>query len=222
VGEDKGGEPRVRVFSGADGSLLADFLAFDAGFHGGVRVAAAAVNHSGAADVVVASGPGGPPVVEVFEGKDLVRGITKPVLSFDAFGPRFRGGVYVATGDVHGDGTPKIIAGEGAGSQPRVSVFDGNSGAQLQTFLAFDRGFHGGVRVAAADVNGDGRSDIIAAEGPNGTPRVRGFDGQSLERVDEFFADSRHVHSGVFVAGGGRWGIFRPSLSSPAARKGRR
>ena len=212
VGEDQGGEPRVRVFSGKDGSLVADFVPFDAAFKGGVRVAAADVNHNGAADVVAAAGPGSSPLVEVFEGKDLVQGITTPTLSFPAFDASFKGGLYVATGDMHGDGIPKIITGEGSGGEPRVSIFDGISGSQLQTFLAFDSSFQGGVRVAAADVNGDGRSDIVAAEGPGDQPLVRGFDGLSLMQDDHFLAFPSNFSGGVFVGGGGHWGIFNPRV----------
>jgi hypothetical protein len=112
----------------------------------------------------------------------------------------------VAAGDIHGDHVPKIITGAGPGSEARVSVFEGGTGNRLQTFLAFPEDVDGGVRVAAADVNGDGRSDIVAAEGPGGIPRVRAFDGLSLERLDQFFAYQPSFHGGVFVAGGGRWG----------------
>jgi uncharacterized repeat protein (TIGR01451 family) len=213
VAEDAGGQPRVRVFSGKDGSLLDDFLAFDAAFKGGVRVAAGDVNHDGHADVVAAAGPGGAPQVEVFEGSDLAQGVTTPRLTFDAYDPGFTGGVYVATGDVHGDGIRKILTGAGPGGEPRVNVFDGITGSRLQTFLAFPPGFTVGVRVAAADVNGDGRPDIVAAEGPGGLPRVRGFDGLSLASIAEFFAFDANFRGGVFVAGGGKWGILNPAPS---------
>jgi uncharacterized repeat protein (TIGR01451 family) len=211
VAEDTGGQPRVRVFSGKDGSLLDDFLAFTPDFTGGVRVAAGDVNHDGHADIVAAAGPGGAPRVEVFEGSDLAQGVAIPRLSFDAYEPGFTGGVYVATGDVHGDGIRKILTGEGPGGQPRVSVFDGITGAQLQTFLAFQPGFHGGVRVAAADVNGDGRPDIIAAEGPGGLPLVRGFDGLSLQEIYQLRAFDSDFRGGVFVGGGGLWPVLHPA-----------
>jgi hypothetical protein len=206
VGEDAGGEPRVRVFSGQTGQLLDDFLAFDPSFHGGVRVAASDLNHDGKADVIVGLGSGGPPLVQVFEGAELSKGLVNPVLSFDAFDPGFAGGVYVAAGDIHADGFPKIIVGEGPGGQSLVSVFDGITGQQLESFRAFQPGLRGGVRVAAADVNSDGRSDIVTAEGPGGLPRVRGWDGFSLKQIDEFFAFDPNFRDGVFVAGGGRWG----------------
>jgi hypothetical protein len=136
------------------------------------------------------------------------------VAAFEAFDPSFAGGVYVTTGLIHGQGKPPaaIIVGEGAGGEPRVSVFDG-TGTQVQSFLAFDRGFKGGVRVAAADVNGDGRSDIIAAEGTGhgSKPEVRAFDGVSLQQIDSFLAFPANDRDGLLVAGGGKWGLFNPA-----------
>jgi hypothetical protein len=224
VGQDAGGQGWVKVFSGADGSLLAQFRPFGPAFAGGVRLAAGPVGSNGHVDVVAGEGPGGPPLVRVFDGPDLLAGLSTPVASFDAFDPGFTGGVYVATGLIHGQGQPPaaIIVGEGAGGEPRVSVFDG-TGTPLQSFLAFDRGFKGGVRVAAADVNGDGRSDIIAAEGPGpgSLPEVRGFDGVSLKRIDQFFAFPANFRDGLYVAGGGRWGLFNPAATEPGSHGGR-
>ncbi len=214
--EDQGGQPRVEVFSGQDGSQLANFLAFDSSFAGGVRLASADLNHDGHADIVAAAGPGGAPQVHVYEGAQVVQGNTTPELSFDAYDSSFTGGVYVATGLVHGGTTPLVLTGEGAGGQPRVNVFDasGSTATLLQSFLAFDPGFQGGVRVAAADVNGDGRSDIVVAEGPGGLSEVRGYDGESLARVYSAFPFPANFHGGLFVAAAGRWGNFH-AISQP-------
>jgi FG-GAP-like repeat len=216
VGEGAGGQGWVKIYSGQNGSLLAQFQPFGA-FTGGVRLAAGPVTSNGDVDVVTAAGPGGPPKVEVFDGPNLVQGNYTPVASFNAFNASFTGGVYVATGLIHDEGKPpaEIIVGEGAGGEPRVSVFDG-TGAQLQSFLAFEPGFKGGVRVAAADVTGDGRSDIITAEGPGpgSLPEVRAFDGVSLQQIDDFFAFPANLRTGLFVAGGGKWGIFNPSATN--------
>ena len=64
----------------------------------------------------------------------------------------------------------------------------------------FDAGFAGGVRVAAADVNGDGRADIIAGAGPGGAPHVRVFSGLDLSPLSSFFAFEPEFTGGVFVA----------------------
>src|SRR5262249_9206858 len=150
----------------------------------------------------------------VFDGPSLVQGVSTPAASFDAFDPSFTGGVYVATGLIHNQGRPPaaIIVGEGAGGEPRVSVFDG-TGTQVQSFLAFDRGFKGGGRGAAADVDGDGVSDIVAVEGPGdgSKPEVRGFNGQTLQQIDRFFAFPANDRNGLFVAGGGKWGVLHPA-----------
>jgi hypothetical protein len=214
VGQGGGGQGLVNIYSGKTGALLTQFQPYgDTSV--GVRVAAGPVvtTSSGAihVGVVTGEGSGGPPLVDVFDGPSLVHGNDTPVASFDAFAPSFTGGVYVATGLISGQGKPpaEIIAGEGAGGEPRVSVFSG-SGTQAGSFLAFDPGFHGGVRVAAADVTGSGRSDIIAAQGPGpgSLPQVRAFDGVSLQQIDQFFAFPANQRNGMFVAGGGRWGLF--------------
>ena len=61
TGAGAGGEPRVRVFSGVDGAMLSDFLAFDPGFAGGVHVATGDVDGDGRADIITVGGPGGGP-----------------------------------------------------------------------------------------------------------------------------------------------------------------
>jgi hypothetical protein len=216
VSQDVGGQGWVKVFSGKTGALLAQFQPYGP-YLGGVRLAAGPVTSNGHVDVVTGAGPGGPPLVEIVDGPNLVQGVSTPEATFDAFDPSFTGGVYVATGLIHDQGHPPaaIIVGEGIGGHPRVSIFDG-TGTLVQTFLAFDPGFKGGVRVAAADVNGDGRSDIIAAEGPGAgsRPLVRGFDGVSLQPIESFLAFPKHVRDGLFVAGGGRWGLFQPASNT--------
>ncbi len=64
----------------------------------------------------------------------------------------------MAAGDVNGDGRADIVTGAGPGGGPHVRVFSGVDLAVLASFFAYDPGFHGGVSVAAGDINGDGRT----------------------------------------------------------------
>src|SRR5262249_42884069 len=159
---------------------LRSFFAYNSAFSGGVRVASGDVNLDGFTEIITGAGPGGGPHVKVFSDLVLVQ-------SFLAYNPTFSGGVFVAGGDVSGDGVPDIITGAGAGGGPNVRVFSGINAAQLQDFLVFGAGFSGGISVATADVNADGRLDIIAAAGPGGGTRVKVFDGISLGVLDSFF-----------------------------------
>src|SRR3712207_8452387 len=47
---------------------------------------------------------------------------------------------------------------------------DAASGAPINTFLVYDAGFTGGVRVAGGDVDNDGVHDVVAPAGAGGGP----------------------------------------------------
>ena len=187
----------VKVFDGKTLAEIHSFLAFD-GFTGGVRVAAGDINGDGKADIIAGAGPGAGPHVKVFSGDNLA-----VLASFFAFSPGFSGGVYVAAGDVNGDKRADIVTGAGSGAPGgHVKVFDGQTLAEIRSLLAFDTGFTGGVRVAAGDVNGDGKADIIAGAGPGGLPHVRAFHGTTVAELRDFIALPPNFTGGVFVAGG--------------------
>jgi hypothetical protein len=127
-----------------------------------------------------------------------------------AFSPTFTGGIFVASGDVNGDGFADMIAGMDQGGAPQVSIFSGLDGSLLRSFLAFGPSFAGGVRVAAGDVNGDGRADVIVGAGPGGLPEVRVFSGLDGSMLASFLGADPSFAGGVFVGvvpgpGAGAW-----------------
>ncbi|MFL5341532.1 MAG: SdrD B-like domain-containing protein [Gemmataceae bacterium] len=107
----------------------------------------------------------------------------QPLAAFYAFDPTFAGGVNVAVAHLNHDANPDVIVGAGPGGGPAVKVFGGIDGSMVATFFAFDPAFRGGVNVTAADVNGDGIPDLIAAAGPGGGPAVKVIDGTKLNQV---------------------------------------
>jgi hypothetical protein len=168
------------------------------GFSGDTYVAAGDVNRDGVADLVVGAGAGAEPSVVVIDGAT-----GDSLLSFLAYAETFTGGVYVASGDINGDGFDDIITGPGAGGGPNVEVFSGTDGAELHSFDAFASTFLGGVRVATGDVNGDGLDDIVTGAGPGGGSAVKVFDGSTLVAIYDFFVDEIGAFSGgLFVACG--------------------
>jgi hypothetical protein len=199
TGPGPGHSPVVRVtVDGPNRTGTISFLAYQKNFMGGVRVAVGDVNGDGFTDVITGSGAGAIGHVKVFDGTRL--GQTNALLmSFDAYPGSFRGGIFVAAGDVTGDGRADIIVAPGAGGQPVVRVFDGKSGVAIRSFLAYSSTFTGGVSVSAGDVNGDGRDDIITAGGPTGHVKV--FDGAGSAEISSFLAFDGFV-AGVSVATG--------------------
>jgi subtilisin family serine protease len=105
-----------------------------------------------------------------------------------------------ATADVDGDGKDEIIVGAGRGAKPLVKVFS-RDGLFISQFYAFAEAFRGGVSVTGADLNGDGKDEIVVGAGPGGGPHVRAFNTTGRE-VGSFFAFSQSFRGGVTVAGG--------------------
>jgi hypothetical protein len=192
VTPDQGGGPRVRIFRGGNiGDVLADFLGIaDKNFRGGARPAIGDVNGDGVGDLGVAAGFGGGPRVAVFDGTTLPG--NNPVRLFNdffAFETSLRNGVFLALGDIDGDGKADIVAGGGPGGGPRVTVFNSNllvssGGATitpLANFFAYDNANRSGVRLAVKDLDNDTLADVITGNGPGVTNRVKFFAGSAIK-----------------------------------------
>ena len=202
VGVDYGGGSVVQI-QYTNGSNLS-FFAYSPLYTGGVRVALGDVNGDGIDELITGTGVGGGPHIKVF---NLQGGQPVEIASFFAFEPTFMGGVNISTGDINGDGLADIIIGAGAGGGPRVKVFSGaanyfiNAARPLMDFFAYDPAFTGGVTVAAGNRDGYKGDEVITGAGFGGGPNIRSFN-QFGQMVDNFFAFSPNMTSGIYIAAG--------------------
>jgi hypothetical protein len=216
TGPGQGGGPHLRLF-GATGSDLGGFFAYEPQLTSGIHVARGdffkadgTAGGDGIDEIVTA--PGAFPANSSLRSKPVVRifaidGTQRA--SFFAYDQTFPGGVYVAAGNLDGDPSngDELIVGAAAGGGPHVKVLrikgPGDNVGQLASFFAYDPKFGGGVRVAAGNVAGDAKDEIVTAPGPGGGPHVRIWtptpDGAASE-VKGFMAYGPEFTGGVFVA----------------------
>ncbi len=197
---DAGGSTVVNVLDAATGKVKFTIPAFNGHLTGGVRVAVGDVNGDGVPDVIAGTGPGVRDEVRVFDGQ-TGRPLPGALGDFFPYG-RNTNGVFVAAGDVNGDGYDDVIVGPDAGQAPLVEVFGGKDGKLLKSFLADTPGFKGGVRVAAGDVNGDGKADVITGLGAGDLPLARVFSGADFSLLSSILVGDASFRGGVFVAAG--------------------
>src|SRR5262245_19260400 len=192
-----GPAPTDAVFDESTGKRNHQMKPFGDALTAGARVALGDVNADGTPDIVVATGPGTAPVVKIIDGVD-----GSELAQFLAYDPGFQGGVFVAVGDVNGDGFADVVTGAGESGSPHVKVFSGADLSELYSFFPYSPVFTGGVRVAAGDIDGDGLADIITAPGPGAAPLIKAFSGSGLVTLASFFAYTPQFTDGVFVAAG--------------------
>jgi len=162
-------------------------------------VAARAVTQAPPATVVAAGAPdGGAGDVQVLDPKTGQVLWTIPGAVPAGIGAR------VATADVNGDGVADVIVGTGPGVPGVVRVYDGATHAQVAAFSPFEASFTGGVYVAAGDLSGTGRTDLVVTPDEGGGPRVRVFDSaNNFAAIADFYGiDDPNFRGGARVAVG--------------------
>ncbi|GIW05325.1 MAG: hypothetical protein KatS3mg060_0130 [Dehalococcoidia bacterium] len=210
TGAGVGGGPHVKVFDGRTRSEIGSFFAFDQGFLGGIHVGVGDFDGDGRGDIVASRGPGGTPEVAWWRG---CLTCTTPVRSFLAEAPSFTGGVAVAAGDLNGEGIDEIITGAVVGGQVSIRIFDARTGRERLGFSIIDPTSPTVVYVAAGDLDGDGRDELVVgmADGSvrlfdgRGQPFPFGPRGESVIRLvtDPAFRGGMRVATGD-ITGDGR------------------
>lgn len=204
VAPGAGSQSWVKVYDGTNLQEVRSFLAYTSDFTGGIFIAVGDVDHDGRNDIVTGAGENGGPHVKMFSGADLFpkADVTLAVLpyarrSFFAYESDFRGGVSVAVADVNGDGYADIITGAGPGGGPRVTVVSGKDQSILANYFAYDTSMRSGIMVAAGDINGNGRAEIVTAPMNGGSPDIRVFEDSQLVKGYTPFNTSDRSGAGV-------------------------
>lgn len=170
------------------GKLIRSLPAIPAGAH----VTAVDLGTDGIPEILVGSPAGAKPSVRV------LRLDGSSVASFPVNNVKGNPAVYVAAGDVNGDGSKEIVVNFGSGTTPEVRVYSA-AGDRLSAFLAISKKFRGGTHVAVGDVTGDGIADIVTAPGKGGGSFVVTFSSTG-KRLGQFRAYPDAVRSGVQLA----------------------
>lgn len=188
------GKTEVTVY-GAGGGKLASFAPYGAAHKAGMSLAVGDLDGDGKAEIVTGAGNGSAPLVRVFKADGTPTGA-----AFNAYNVSFRGGVNVAVADLYGTGQMQIITGAGPGGGPHVRVYSRTGRLLNNGFFPYDARFRGGVNVAAGDLDGDGKAEIITGAGVGGGPHVRIFSAAGRSWGKGFFAGDASSRGGVRVA----------------------
>lgn len=175
IGAGPGGGPQVRVFEKNGIPRGIELFPFPATYRGGVDVASGDFDGDGKDDIAVFQFSGAQGWVKVY------RYNASQTILFEknVFG-NVECGATVTMGDVDLDGRDELIVGAGSGGGPQILVFDYKAGDLNGTqkpisFFAFHPDSRTGVDVAAGDVNGDNKSEIIVSVLKDGQARIKAY-----------------------------------------------
>lgn len=197
VSQEQNGHAWVKVYRYNNSkTVLGEWNAFD-NAEVGASVAMGDIDYDGKAEIIVGAGPGGGPHIRVYEADG-----TRKAIQFFAFHPDYRGGIDVSAGDIDNDGKDDIGVCQQT-EQAWCKVYRYNNTQTLYAQWKAYGDFTVGANLDMADIDGDGKAEVVTGAGATGGPQVRAFeyDGTSFTATN-FFAYDANFRGGVDVAVG--------------------
>ncbi|MBU1178224.1 VCBS repeat-containing protein [Patescibacteria group bacterium] len=150
-----GGGPQVRVFEGDGTPRGIEIWPFHPNSRTGINVATGDTDGDGKDEITVSQEQDGHAWVKVYRYNN-----EKTVLGeWNAYDDA-ECGASVAMGDIDYDGQAEVIVGAGPGGGPHIRVYEADGTRKAIQFFAFHPNYHGGIDVAAGDIDNDGKADI--------------------------------------------------------------
>ena len=106
--------------------------------------------------------------------------------------------------DFDNDNKDEILTGPDQGA-PHIQMFSLRTGYVHRLnpgFYAFSSEYRGGVSLTGADIDGDGRDEIVVAVGDDAQPEVKVYNKYGGTILDQFYAFSKTFLGGVNFSGG--------------------
>ncbi len=156
--------PVTSVFS-VDGVKLRSFPTITPGS----SIATGDINNDEDPEIVTGSPPGVRAQVSVYatDGTLLER--------FYPYGSGMKAGINVAVGDLEGSGFSQIVVAPRKGAGPQVLLYSIDGQKLSNGIWAYSKKLSSGVNLAVADIDGEGRAEIIMGVGPGSAPHLTAF-----------------------------------------------
>jgi protocatechuate 3,4-dioxygenase beta subunit len=191
---------RIYRYNSATGkfSLLDWAYTFGSTWKGEMHLRFADFNGDEAREIIASPLANGGPNVQVYKWSAPLKGSARSkrlasisataaelvrMDQFMAYDAKYKGGVRTVVADVNGNSVPEIVTIPNGAGGANVRIYEYNSETKkfklLNWFLAYDAKFKGTFDISAADLDGDGDSEIVAGPWSGGGPNVRiyGWDG---------------------------------------------
>jgi hypothetical protein len=165
TGAGAGGSPQIAVLNGDKTDF---FWAFDDKLRNGVRVLAADLGADGQPEIVAFSNYNQVAEVSLF-GNDFHKINSAKLEGLNS------NGLSVAVGDFNSDGAKEIAVAGGYGQAAQIRFYDLDF-KLLKTLDYHKKDWSGGLNLAAADIDGDGWSELAVAEDFGGSGEVSFYD----------------------------------------------